>query len=405
MANSPNIRHLQVVFEAIRTGSVSGAARALHMTQPAATQALESIEKYAGALLFRRSPLGLTPTPAGTLLGVRIERALDMLRAALTEAMAREDRTVGPGARLRGISSTRLMLLAATVERGSFAAAGLAAGVTRPSVHRGIRELEARLGVPLFERTSFGLQPTRAALRLASVARLAFGEVAQGRSEAAATIGSGAGCTVIGAMPLARSSLVPNAILKFAQAHPRHAVTILDGPYETLLAALRRGAADCLIGAERDPSPGADVTQEWLFDEPLAIIMRAQHPLAGRLRLQPRDLRRFAWIAPRPESPLRRHFESLFRNARPAASAAPIECNSLDAARVLLLGSNRLMLLSEQQVRYERLAGDLVALPLAQRPMRRRIALTMRTRWRPTPEQAILLELLRSEAAANRAEH
>ena len=45
------------------------------------------------------------------------------------------------------------------------------------------------------------------------------------------------------------------------------------------------------------------------------------------------------------------------RRHRPVA----IDCNSLIAARALLLGSDRAMLLSEQQARHELAAGELIA--------------------------------------------
>src|SRR6185312_4815026 len=230
-----------------------------------------------------------------------------------------------------------------------------ARGTTRATLHRAGRELERRIGAQLFETTSHGVSPTREALRLCRHLQLAIAELAQARAEVAALAGSEQGKTVIGAMPLGRSFIVPESILRFAARRPSHQVSILDGPYESLLDALRRGRADVLVGALRESIP-ADVVQELLFEDPLAIIVRSGHPLAvmtGRRRGSRRAsgtspasrappieaLARFPWIAPRPGSPLRRHFERLFRDGVEQLPAAPIECNSLVAARVLLLRS------------------------------------------------------------------
>src|SRR5204863_69537 len=106
----------------------------------------------------------------------------------------------------------------------------------------------------------------RARLRGASHAAQLFRARAHGG-------GARGGSTVIGAMPLARSVLVPRAVLEFAALRPEHAISILDGPYESMLAALRRGSADVLIGALRDPIPFDDILQEHLFDDPLAIVV------------------------------------------------------------------------------------------------------------------------------------
>jgi DNA-binding transcriptional LysR family regulator len=201
-------------------------------------------------------------------------------------------------------------------------------------------------------------------------------------------------------MPLARSVLVARAVLEFALVRPEHGISILDGPYESMLAALRRGLADVLVGALRDPVPYDDIVQEHLFDDPLAIVVGAQHALAGHGAPTPAGLARFPWIAPRRDSPLRRHFEALIGRLDAKRTVAPIECNSLIAARALLLASDRVMLLSEHQIHHELATGQLVALPHPFGPVTRSIGLTMRRDWRPTEVQAQLVAGLRRHARA-----
>lgn len=81
-------------------------------------------------------------------------------------------------------------------------------------------------------------------------------------------------------------------------------------------------------------------------------------------------------------------------------TVAPIECNSLVAARSLLIASDRVMLLSEHQVQHELTTGQLVALPHPFGPVTRSIGLTVRRDWRPTEVQALLVEGLRRHARA-----
>jgi DNA-binding transcriptional LysR family regulator len=206
------------------------------------------------------------------------------------------------------------------------------------------------------------------------------------------------GRTVIGAMPLARSWLVPSAVLRFLETTPGHTVEILDGPYDTLLEALRRGEADVLVGALRHPAP-VDVLQEHLFDDPLAIVMRAGHPLATVAnRKRPAtaaQLARYAWVAPRTGSPLRAQYTALFQAAGLPVPIGAVECNSWVAARSLLLASDRLMLLSARQVHQELEAGLLAVLPHPAGEVTRDIGLTLRRGWRPTASQDSLLEELR----------
>ena len=128
--------------------------------------------------------------------------------------------------------SAHLHALSAVVEHRNFSLAARAQHVSQPSVHRAARELERLIGVPLFEKTSFGITPTREAEKLARRARLAFAEIAQARAEVHALSGGESGRTVIGAMPLARSFLVPTALLEFTQQYPEHSVAIVEGTYE-----------------------------------------------------------------------------------------------------------------------------------------------------------------------------
>jgi LysR family transcriptional regulator of gallate degradation len=402
---SVNLRHLHTFGEVARLGSVSAAARAVHISQPAVTQAVAGVERYFGASLLTRSNAGVALTAAGELCARRIERSISHLRDAVAE-LTRSRNFDFDATRL--MRSAHLHALSAVVEHRNFSLAARAQHMSQPSVHRAARELERLIGVQLFEKTSFGITPTREAEKLARRARLAFAEIAQARAEVHALSGGESGRTVIGAMPLARSFLVPNALLEFTQQYPEHSVAIVEGTYEHLLASLRSGEADFLIGALRNPAPVADVAQEHLFDDPLAIIVRAKHPLVSRKRVTVAALSKYPWIVPRAGTPLRAHFHEMFETAGLPAPTRAIECNSLIATRALLLESDRIMLLSAHQIHYELEAGLLVALPHPAGDVERPIGLTMRHDWHPTDSQRTLLEIVRrcsAKAARLHAQH
>jgi LysR family transcriptional regulator, regulator for genes of the gallate degradation pathway len=395
----PNLRHLQCFREILRLGTLSAAARAMHLSQPAMTQAVSGLESYFGARLLIRRSGGVSTTPAGEICRLRIDRALDQLSDALADT-----RGTDRGDATRFVRSGHLDALSAVVEFGNFSVAARAQRTSQSNVHRSARALERTLGLPLFEKTSFGVTPTRDAERLARRVRLAFQELSQALAEIQALQGAASGRTVIAALPLARSYLLPAALLEFSQAEPQHGVEIIEGTYAHLLAGLRSGESDVLIGALRDPVPAADVMQEHLFDDPLAIVARADHPLAGR-RPTAASLRKYEWIAPRRGSPLRAHFDALLASKGMGLPDPSLECNSLGAARAFLLESNRLMLLSAHQIHYEMAAGLLVALPLPSGDMTRPIGLTLRRNWRPTSIQERLLAVLRRVARAAAASH
>lgn len=59
---APSWDHLAAFLAVMRTGSLSGAARALGLSQPTVRRQIEALEQTLSTVLFTRSPLGLLPT-------------------------------------------------------------------------------------------------------------------------------------------------------------------------------------------------------------------------------------------------------------------------------------------------------------------------------------------------------
>jgi len=69
-----NVRHLAVFRAVVKTGSVSAAARLLHISQPAVTKTLHILEENLGLLLFQRIKGRLLITPEAQTLMPQVER-------------------------------------------------------------------------------------------------------------------------------------------------------------------------------------------------------------------------------------------------------------------------------------------------------------------------------------------
>jgi LysR family transcriptional regulator of gallate degradation len=393
---SVNVRHLHAFHEVARLGSTSAAARSVHLTQPAITQAIARIERHFCARLFTRSSTGMQLTSAGEVCAGRISRALHALHDGIVELLGPAVRDPGALTRVaHGVRTAQLRALMAVAQHRNFTLAARASHVAQATVHRATRDLERLLKVPLFEKTSHGVVPTSGAEQLARRAGVAFAELEQAQAGVAALSGNERGRTVIGALPLAHSFLVPDVLVKFTRTHPEHRVAVIDGTYEQLVATLQMGQADLLIAPFRDSTLARDIVQEHLYDDPLSIIVRSDHPLAKRKRLSAADLSRYPWIAPRIGTPMRPYFDTLFQFAGIRVPERPVECNSLSTARDFLLASDRMMLLSANQVGHELKAGMLAAIPHPAGRVARPIGLTLRLDWYPTNAQAHLLEMLR----------
>jgi len=396
VASVPNLWHLFVFRAVARRGAVTAAAAELGLTQPAASQALKNLQEFFGAELMERRDGRLVLTEAGRLLEARAVAAFALLGDALRDAAGGKD---GETHLLRAMSARRLETLVSIVRHGGFADAARADGFAAPTVHRAAKDLERAIGATLFETTSHGVKPTKKAETLATKAGLAFAELRQAQDEIAYAQGRGAGRTVIGAMPLGRAHLVPAAVVGFSKKHPHHKVSVVEGAYEDLLISLRRGETDMLVGAMRDNPSVKDVEEITLFEDPLSIVMRAGHPAAQKNNLDSETLARFPWIAPRATSPLHAHFKALFEELDLPVPEDVIECNSLGACRVMLMNSDRLMLLSDEQIRYEKAAEMLVSRPHPGGRVVRPIGLTIRRGWRPTETQSALIAHIQAEAS------
>lgn len=75
----PTQRMMEAFYTVMVAGSVSGAARALGISQPAVSRLLKQFEEELGFALFYRGKGKLTPTPEAHLLSVDVGHALDSI--------------------------------------------------------------------------------------------------------------------------------------------------------------------------------------------------------------------------------------------------------------------------------------------------------------------------------------
>ena len=370
-----NIRHLAAFAATVRYGSVTRAARAVNLTQPALTQAIARLEASLGCALFDREPSGMKPTDPALLLAPRAEAAI---------AHVGSPRVTG----------TQMRAFLALVRAGSYSGAAEATGLSAASLHRAVADLSVALGQRLVDRRGRSVTLTQAGQRRARGFGLAMAELRSGLAEIAAWQGKAAGRIAIGAMPLSRARWLPEAILRFSASHSGVDLTVVEGSHAELSGPLRDGEIDMMLGALRDAAALEDLVQEPVFEDHPAMIMRAGHPLLDRT--EPPDgaaLAHFPWILPARGTPLRAYWEDMMRAAGAEPPHVGIECGSALTARQLLRRSDALTLFSPAQLSVELDAGMLAMLPPPV-PVARTIGITTRAGWRPTPPQAAFVAIL-----------
>lgn len=374
----PNIRHVTAFAATVEHGSVTRAAEAVNLTQPALTQAIAGLERELDCKLFDREPTGMRPTELAELLAPRASSAISRIGSTR-------------------VTATQIRAFLALARAGSYASAAERTGLSPASLHRAVGDLALALGERLVGRRGRHLVLTRKGEARARHFGLAIADLRSGFAEISASLGRGGGRIVIGAMPLSRARWLPRAILQFRSHYPGVDISVVEGSHAELAHPLREGEIDFLLGALRSESEIDDLAQEPVFEDRPHIIMRSGHPLAGAARLSGSKLTNFGWIMPSALTPLRHYWEAMLTSAGCAPPSVAIECGSVLTIREILLETDMLTLLSPDQLRVE-IEARLLSAKQPPVPVLRMIGITTRRDWHPTAPQRAMLSTLRDIA-------
>lgn len=400
------LRQARVFLAIADRHSITYAARALNRSQTSVTRTLHDLELMLGEKLFDRCSRGVTLTAFGECL---LNRARE---AAATFAAAGEH--VSPASMTRSASIARFFEMDASdkwldaflgvVEHQTINATAEHLGLTPAAVSASLRKLEDTLNTTLFERTPSALLPTSFGRELARHAKLARSHLRTACDEIESLRGNSQGRVVLGTLPFARTIIVPRAITQFLRKHSNIDVATIEGPYDDLVAALRCGDIDLIIGALRGAAVDRDLREEAVIQGNLSAIVRAGHPLLTRQRLEWEDLLEYQWILPRRGTPTRKLFECAIDTQGLTMPEHVVETSSLVIIRGILLESNRITVLSPEQIAFEAQTGLLAVLPFDLVGTERPIGITCRRTGALSPAAELFATELRAVARSSRLE-
>lgn len=385
----PSFRRLRAFHTIARTGSVSAAAQALRLSQPALTHGLNLLEAELGARLFERSPDGSFLTPVGTIFRRRTERFFEQIITALASTQT-DDGVVWK------LRTAQVRSLLAIWQTGSFRAAAHALGLSDPSLQRPARELERLMDTTLYRRSATGLAVNEAGAELARRLALAIGEIRSGLEEIGAAAQARASLRV-GVLALSPRAILAKAIGPLLSEHRTQKMEVVEGAYQELARDLHDGALDVVFGALRDPPPFADLLEEDLFEDPWSIVCRRDHPLTKMPHVGTADLAGYEWVFPTEGLPRRAVLNEMI-GAWKLSPHVQIETSCLSTIVAVLTASDRLSLLSRWHITLDG-HSELARVEAPSIPhAARHVGLTTRQGWLPTPFQNAFLENLRSAA-------
>ncbi|WP_029589747.1 LysR family transcriptional regulator [Franconibacter helveticus 513] len=393
--NLLNIMQIRAFCQVAKRGSVSQAANDLFRTQSAITRSIRDLEHVLSVPLFERHFSGMVLTDYGKCILPRAQHAIEELNAVpliLARLKNKENKEFIEPIYLFNARRLEIFLQLYHVNHTQTVANLL--NITQPAVSAALKTLEKGSGFALFRRTPEGVMPGQAATLIYPNLSRCMNELQHIYADIAARRGVLEGVVRIGALPLSRTRLLPQAVSAFLAAHPGIQVLTNESPFDALVSEMRAGNIDFILGALRNTRQAPDLASEVLFEEEMVILARNDHPLHKENALRD-GLAQARWVLPRAGTPARLMLDAAFTALGVEAPRPVVETGDLAMVRGLLLHSDMLAAVSKSQLAWELEAGVLTALPVALPQTRRDIGLTFRAGSLPSPATEALLGYLR----------
>ena len=261
------------------------------------------------------------------------------------------------------IKLRHLLCFVEITRQGGVARAGAELGMTQPAVSKAAAELEAILGVPLFDRSRRALTLTSYGEMFLRFATAGLATLRQG-ADTIAEARAGSGFVAFGALPTVAAGVVPAALRRFAASSLACRTLVESGPSPYLLELLRPAAIGFVVGRMANPEAMDGLSFEHLYSEELAFVVRPGHPLAGVAELDPRSMAGFEALMPPRRAIIRPAVDALLLAAGVGRFALEIETVSNSLGRSYALMSDAIWIISRGVVANDLAAGQLVRLPV-----------------------------------------
>jgi DNA-binding transcriptional LysR family regulator len=187
------------------------------------------------------------------------------------------------------ISLRQLRVFLAVARQQHFRRAAEVLHLSQPAVSRHIADLEAELGLRLFDRNTREVVPTEAGRYLES----AIGRVLDELEGVLAHVHSESerrrGKVHVASVPTLSAGLMPQCIAGCALRYPGLTIQMHDQAQTLVLDSVRGGEVD--FGLAIEPPDTGEFDSELVLHDPFVLVCRPDHPLAALERVPWRKLR------------------------------------------------------------------------------------------------------------------
>ena len=398
------LRALRMVEATHEGGAAAEAAQRLHVSTSTVTRTIQLMEHTLRLALFERGARGMVCTAPG----LEVVRCCESVRAELAISASEGPPADPPSlptrrrieSLFRVLTVPMLRCFVVCAERPSETQAARDLGLSQPAVSQRLRSLQSAYGRALVQRTPRGLRLTRDGERVLPPIKRVLDLLRVLQEQLSVYRGEVSGRLHLGVLPMASTSLAPQALAGLLRRMPKVTVTVSDGTYEAMARQLKTGDLDMLLGPLRGEQVAPELEERELFRESMVAVVRSGHALASRRGVRSlRQLHAQAWIAPMVNTPAHAAFERAFRAAQLSLPPISFHAHSPSVVRALLMESDHIALLSPLQMREDLQSGALVRLPVRLHGVERRIGITVRRAFSWPPSCVCLWELLQAPSA------
>jgi DNA-binding transcriptional LysR family regulator len=177
-----------------------------------------------------------------------------------------------------------------------FGLAAEALGISQPALTRSLKQLEADLGVPLFDRR--GVTPTPFGEIVLRHGQKAVTEFQDLMREIRLARGAEIGELHIAAGPYSAHISAERVIGLLTAQRPMLTIELRIANWAHVVAELLEGTVDLAFADISEYQQEADLDVETVRNSPLAFYCRAGHPLADKRYLTIENLLEFPWVGP-----------------------------------------------------------------------------------------------------------
>jgi DNA-binding transcriptional LysR family regulator len=190
------------------------------------------------------------------------------------------------------LDAHRLRVFSAVVAAGSINKAAANLGYTPSAISQHITALQRETGLRLIERSGRGIETTTTGLLLAKEAATALEQLASLDSVVADLRAGRVGRLSISYFASAGAAWIPPLVAALTQEFPNLRI---DLRLLELAGELHDPDVEIFVeGAESSPVRGYDVHS--LIDDPYLVVLREDHPLAGRESIRLDELANEPWV-------------------------------------------------------------------------------------------------------------